>query len=101
MEVTSNSCSRSVRRAVDRGDAPRPTSRKFLGHVSEFVLGLPAVQAVFPLKRLEDAVLHPADGMLLVLVLPFEDVALREVLDRPDEKPLVSRFGVSMVVGHR
>ena len=36
------------------------------------------------LEEFEDAVLHPAERVLFVVVLTLENVALREVFNRPD-----------------
>ncbi len=60
----------------------------------------------FAVEQLEDAVLHPAEGVFFVLIHPLEDVAFREELRRADEESLfnekVTRFllGDADQVGH-
>ena len=50
----------------------------------------PSIKPVFVLEQAEDAILHPAKRVFVVIVLPFEDVAFREVFDRTDEQTLLN-----------
>jgi len=52
---------------------------------------MPAIQPTFVIEQFEDTILHPAEGVLLVLVFPFEDVTFREILSSADKKPLFDK----------
>jgi len=75
-------------------------------HVGELLFGLPAIQSSFLFEQLENAVLHPTEGVIFILVVPLEDVTLGKVLGRTDEEPLlnkeVTRFFLSNTdkIGH-
>lgn len=69
------------------------------GHVNELLLGPTAVQPSISVEQLENTVLHPGEWSVFVFVLPFENVTLREVLNRVDEEALLNKEITRVLLG--
>nr|WP_211609205.1 hypothetical protein [Halogranum amylolyticum] len=49
---------------------------------------MPLIESTLLVEQLKNAVLHPTERVFLALILPLEDVTLREVFSRADEQSL-------------